>query len=193
MCTPRWGSWTHLPCFSGSQVLGGATLGIPAAPRPADWQTDWVRGWGREEEGSWGGVGGLGEAGHPDARLVGCTNSSERSARCLLSCLDHCSPLLPACPLLPPSPHQSTQLAAARATLPNHKSDHITPHSPALSPPPQLPIISGREAKPCPQHWPDLPSGGGLGRVGPLHLCRLITPIAPHPPGSNHDGLLAIA
>lgn len=48
--------------------------------------------------------------------------------------LDHCSGLLPALSLPPPEPLQSLPLAAARAILPNHKSDHITPHSPA--PPP---------------------------------------------------------
>lgn len=48
--------------------------------------------------------------------------------------LDHCSGL-PLLSLLLQSPSNLGCLpAAARAILPNHKSDHITPHAPASSP-----------------------------------------------------------
>ena len=94
--------------------------------------------------------------------------SSEHSARCLFSRLDHCSGLLLTLHLPSPEPLQSTPLAAARAMLPNRKSDHVTPHSPA--PPASHHMQEGSQTR----QEPGLPSlvcvcvGGGAGKDGPF-------------------------
>lgn len=53
---------------------------------------------------------------------------------------------------------------------------------------PQLPITCRREAKHCPQHWPGLHSRG-LGRMGPLYLCKLMPPLAPQAPATLPSSL----
>lgn len=73
------------------------------------------RRWSRQTQGS----------------LCGVLSIQPCLPRCLTSRLDHCSHHLLALSLLSPEPLQSTLLAAARAMLPNRKSAHVTPHSPA--------------------------------------------------------------
>lgn len=187
----RWGSWIHLPCFPGSLLQSGSwlgvTRGIPAVHRP---HRQLHRGEGQGQRRGWR-LGGVREA-FSRRWVGGCTESflcavlgAQRALSVesyFISRLDHCSPLLLPLPLLPPEPLQSTQPAAARAMLPNRKSDHITPHSPA---PPQLPIMCGSEAKPWPQHRPGLPSLG-VGREGWV-LCTSAnsSPPPPSPPPSK--------
>lgn len=162
-------------------------------------QTHRVMGWGRGAGRGW--VGGVRKAfsGRWSRQMpAGCTESSEHSARYLISRLDHCSRLFLPLPLLPPKPLQSTQLAAARAMLPNHhKSDHITPHSPA---PPSFPSYVG--GKPSPVLCAGLACPAvGAGKDGsfappqahhPHSPCALTPPIPPPPStSSSHTGLFA--
>lgn len=105
---------------------------------------------------------------------------------CLFCRLDHCSHLLLALPLLPPKPLQSTLLAAARAALPNRKSDHITPHSPA--PPASHQMQEERQTLSLAQAWA---TQQGSGKDGPLAPPQAHHP-TPLPPRPSHSGLVAV-
>lgn len=90
--------------------------------------------------------------------------------------------LSPSNPRCLPQPEQCFQTVNQITSLP----------TPLL---PQLPIICRREAKPCPQQGPGLPSGGA-GKDGPLaslqaHLPP--SPCPPPPPGSIHTSLFTVS
>lgn len=105
---------------------------------------------------------------------AGCTESSEHSATYLISRLDHCSRLFLPLPLLPPkpsNPHSLPQPEQCFQTTINQITSLPTP----LLPPASHHMWEGSQALSSAQAWPA--QQWGLGRMGPLHLRKLITPI----------------
>lgn len=97
--------------------------------------------------------------------------------------LDHCSGL-PLLSLLLQSPSNLGCLpAAARALLPNHKSDHITPHAPASSPSHQKPERSQTPGGPRSSAQP---AGLGPGR-------EVFSAVSPHLPSPSISAVSFLA
>lgn len=155
-------------------------LGTPAPHRLADCRAE-----GEEGGLAGGGQGSFLQRWSRQTAALGA-RSSERSAKCFISRLDHCSHLLLALPLPSPEPLQSTLLAAARAMLPNRKSDHVTPHSPA--PPASHHMQEGSQTLSSALAWP---AQWGAGKDGPFVPLQAHAP--PCPPGSSHTALFTIS
>lgn len=126
--------------------------------RQAGRPSRWVRGWGRSGEGGAGQGCFLLKVEQAGAGL-GAHRALSRRRGCALQ-PGPLQPPPPALPLPPPEPLQSTLPAAARAMLPNCKSDRVTPHSPSF------PSQAERRSQTLPlaRVWPAL-QGGWEGRV----------------------------
>lgn len=156
---------TPAPTYQQTVGLKGAGKGGWVVIKDAS-----SRRWSRQSQGSLCGVLSI-QPWLPRGACLGASPPAWTTA-VTTSWLSPSFLLSPSNPHCLPQPEQSFQTINQITSLP----------TPLL---PQLPIICRREAKPCPQQGPGLPSGK-LGRMGPWHLGKLITHPSLCPPGSSH-------